>query len=74
MEVSQAAIDEVRAVRLAQEAMQRHEKLIRLTRMVDCCASCNYWSKGWIPSILCVRHKIGAKSYMICDDYKRRIT
>ena len=70
MKVSQAAIDEIRAVRLAKEAQERREKLAKLTRMADCCASCSH-TLGY-PDILCGEHEIGIKPHLICNDYERR--
>ncbi len=71
MKVSQAAIDEVRAVRLAQEDMQRREKLARLTRMVDCCATCRY-REDQLGYMQCDKHEMDTRSYLICNDHERR--
>lgn len=70
MKVSQAAMDEVRTVRLADEEELRRNKLASLTRMVNCCATCNYW-QGWFDNMFCGKHEIETKPYLICDDYRK---
>lgn len=72
MKASQAAIDEVRAVRLADEAELRYKKLsARSIRVADSCANCSH-GKVWLDTWSCVKHEIGTRSYLICNDYERR--
>ena len=69
MKVSQTAIDEVRAVRSADEAELRPKKIVR--KVADCCANCSY-GKDRLSFWHCDEYGIDTKPYLICNDYKRR--
>lgn len=70
MKVSQAAIDEVRAVRLADEAKLQYEKLMELTKLVDCCAICSR-HEDRSSHMFCNKHEMDTRPYLVCDDYQR---